>query len=188
MRSGCQALRSSTYFATADGSVTQTDERTTSMPQGRNLLSVCSVAESCLSLCDSMDCLSPTRLRLYPWDFQARTLEWVAISLSKGSSWPGMEPMSPALVKCISYHWAIWEVQEFIQGVKRGWKAFCVYSSWNINRTGWDFSNIICPPSPLVLYPGHHNSVLLILICCFFTASCTALSPVILVIAMGQAL
>ena len=101
---------------------------------------------------------------------------------------PGMEPMSPALVKCIPYHWAIWEVQKFIQGVKRGWKAFCVYSSWNINRTGWDFSNIICPPSPLVLYPGHHNSVLLILICCFLTASCTALSPVILVIAMGQAL
>ena len=54
-----QVLRSSTYFSTADGSVTQTDERTTSMPQGRNSLSVCSVAESCPTLCDSMDCCPP---------------------------------------------------------------------------------------------------------------------------------
>ena len=31
--------------------------------------------------------LEPTRL-LYPWNFQARILEWVAISFSRVSSWP----------------------------------------------------------------------------------------------------
>ena len=30
--------------------------------------------------------------------FQARILEWVAICCSRGSSWPGIEPASPALV------------------------------------------------------------------------------------------
>ena len=31
--------------------------------------------------------LEPTRL-VRPWNFQARVLEWVAISFSRGSSWP----------------------------------------------------------------------------------------------------
>ena len=63
------------------------------------------VAQSCLALCDPMDC-SPPRL-LAPWHFpgmntgvgchfllqgifptQARILEWVAISFSRGSSPP----------------------------------------------------------------------------------------------------
>ena len=37
---------------------------------------------SLLTLCDPMECL------LHPWDFQARILEWVAVSFSRGSSWP----------------------------------------------------------------------------------------------------
>ena len=32
-----------------------------------------------------------------PWNFQARTLEWVPVPFSRGSSIPGMEPRSPAL-------------------------------------------------------------------------------------------
>ena len=38
------------------------------------------VAQSCLTLCDPLDCSSP--------GFWARILEWVAISFSRGSSWP----------------------------------------------------------------------------------------------------
>ena len=34
---------------------------------------------------------------LCPWDFLLPVLEWVAISSSRGSSKPGIEPESPAL-------------------------------------------------------------------------------------------
>ena len=112
--------------------------------------------------------------QLCPWDFPGKNtgvgchLLFHGIFLTQGRN--------PCLLHWQAYSWPLshLEVQEFIQGIKRGWKALWVYSSWNINRTGWDFSNIICPPFPLVLYPDHHNSVLLILICCFLTASCIA--------------
>ena len=46
----------------------------------------CLVAESCPTPCDPMDCSCPG----YPVHgiSQARMLEWVAISFSRGSSWP----------------------------------------------------------------------------------------------------
>ena len=44
------------------------------------------VAQSCPTLCDPMDC-SPTGSSIHGI-FQARVLEWVAISFSRGSSWP----------------------------------------------------------------------------------------------------
>ena len=45
-----------------------------------------SVAQSCPALCDPMDG-SLTGLSVYG-TFQARILEWVAISFSRGSTWP----------------------------------------------------------------------------------------------------
>ena len=45
---------------------------------------VCSVAQSCLTLCDPMDC-SPLGSSVHGI-LQARILEWVAISSSRGSS------------------------------------------------------------------------------------------------------
>ena len=47
---------------------------------------VCEVAQSCPTLCDPMDCSLP-RSSLHVI-LQARVLEWVAISFSRGSSWP----------------------------------------------------------------------------------------------------
>ena len=44
------------------------------------------VAQSCPALCDPMDC-SPPGSSIHGI-FQARVLEWVAISFSRGSSWP----------------------------------------------------------------------------------------------------
>ena len=52
-------------------------------------------AQSCLNLCDPMD-YSPPGSSVHGIS-QARILEWVAISSSKGSSWPGIELVSPAL-------------------------------------------------------------------------------------------
>ena len=46
----------------------------------------CSVAQSCPTLCDSIDC-SPPGSSVHGI-FQASILEWVAISSSRGSSWP----------------------------------------------------------------------------------------------------
>ena len=53
------------------------------------------LAQSCLTLCDHMDC-STTGSSVHRI-FQARILEWVAISFFRGSSDPGIEPRSPTL-------------------------------------------------------------------------------------------
>ena len=45
--------------------------------------------------------LQPTRF-LWPWSFQARILEWVAISSSRGSSWPRDWTASLSLL-----HWQV---------------------------------------------------------------------------------
>jgi len=55
----------------------------------------CLVAKLCLTLCDPMDRSPPGSF--VHGIFQARILEWVAISFSKGSSGPGTEPVSPSL-------------------------------------------------------------------------------------------
>ena len=69
----------------------------------------CSVAQVCLTLCDPLDC-SPPASSVHGI-FQARKLEWVAISFSRGSSWP----RDPTPVSCndrwILYHCVIWEAQ-----------------------------------------------------------------------------
>ena len=53
------------------------------------------VIQSCLTLCDPMDCsLQGSSIHGI---FQARVLEWVAISFSRGLPDPGIEPRSPAL-------------------------------------------------------------------------------------------
>ena len=53
------------------------------------------VAQSCLTLCDAMDCSLPGSS--VHEIFQARILEWVAISFSRGSYQPRIEPRSLAL-------------------------------------------------------------------------------------------
>ena len=50
-------------------------------------LSEIEVAQLCLTLCDPMDCSLPGSS--VHEIFQARILEWVAISFSRGSSQPG---------------------------------------------------------------------------------------------------
>ena len=51
-----------------------------------HMMCVCEVAQSCPTLCDSMDC-SPSGSSVHGI-LQARILEWVAISFSRASSWP----------------------------------------------------------------------------------------------------
>ena len=57
---------------------------------------VCLCAQLCLTLGDPSDCSLP--VSSLHGTSQARILAWVAISFSRGSSQPGIEPGSPALV------------------------------------------------------------------------------------------
>ena len=63
-----------------------------------------SVIQSCPTLCNPMDC-SPPGSSVHGI-FQARTLEWVAISSSRGFPEPEMEPASPesCIGRWILYH------------------------------------------------------------------------------------
>ena len=53
------------------------------------------VAQSCLTLCDPVDCSLPGFS--VHGILQVRVLEWVTISFSRGSSDPGIKPGSPTL-------------------------------------------------------------------------------------------
>ena len=57
-------------------------------------LCLCSIAQSCPTLCDPMD--SPPGSSVHGIS-QARILQWVAISFSRDLYYPGIEPLSPAL-------------------------------------------------------------------------------------------
>ena len=66
----------------------------------------CLHALSCPTLCDLMDGSPPgSSVRRI---FQARILEWVAISYSKGSSRPRDGTHLSCLCRVICYHWATW--------------------------------------------------------------------------------
>ena len=70
----------------------------------------CSAAQLCPTLCDPLDC-SPPDFSVYGI-FQARILEWVAISFSWRSSWP----RGQTFIFCVAHiadgffsHWArVW--------------------------------------------------------------------------------
>ena len=68
------------------------------------------VAQSCPTLCDPMDCSLPGSS--IHGIFQARVLEWVAISFSRGFSWP----RDWTQVSCIAgRHFTIWATREVLQ-------------------------------------------------------------------------
>ena len=71
------------------------------------------VAQSCPTLCNSMDCSLP--LSSVHGIFQARVLEWVAISFSRGSS----QPRDGTWVSCIVSRWVtpIWAAREVMGNV-----------------------------------------------------------------------
>jgi len=64
----------------------------------------CLVATSCLTLCDPMDC-SPLGSSVYGI-LQARILEWVAISFSRGSSLARDRTQVSCIGRQVLYQWA----------------------------------------------------------------------------------
>ena len=81
-------------------------------------VSACSVAQSCPTLCDPMDCNPPdSSVRGI---FHAKILEWVSISFSRGFSQPG-DQTCVSCIFCIGrrilYHWATWEAHPSHDGL-----------------------------------------------------------------------
>ena len=70
----------------------------------------CLATKSCRILCNPMDCSSPHSS--VHGIFQVRILEWVAISFSRGSSWP--RDQIPCLL-----HWQMYSFPLSSQGPKR---------------------------------------------------------------------
>ena len=68
----------------------------------------CLATMSSFPLWDPMDCRQPGSS--VPGISQARILEWVAISFSRGSSQPRNQTHVSCMSRQILYHWATWEV------------------------------------------------------------------------------
>ena len=71
---------------------------------------VCSVTQSCPTLCHPMD-YSPPGSSVHGI-LQARILEWVAISSSRGSSQPRDQMHVSCTGRRILYHWTTWEAHQ----------------------------------------------------------------------------
>ena len=63
----------------------------------------CSIAKPCPTLCDPVDCSLPGSS--VHGIFQARVLEWIAISFSRGSSWPRDRTHVSCIGRWILCHW-----------------------------------------------------------------------------------
>ena len=68
------------------------------------VLSMCVCSVMSLPLCNPMDC-SPPGSSVHEIS-QARILEWAAISLSRGFSWPRDQTHVSGIGSCVLYHWA----------------------------------------------------------------------------------
>ena len=80
------------------------------------------VTQSCLTLCDPIDCSLPGSS--VHGIFQARVLEWVAISFSRGSS----QPKNRTQVSCITGRcFTIWTTREDLLSVYTVINFMCFY-------------------------------------------------------------
>ena len=92
------------------------------------------VSQSCLTLCDSMDCSLPSSS--VHGIFQAIVLEWIAISFSRGSS----QPRDQTWVFCIvDRHFDIWATREVLHYRGLECKSRKSRDTWS-NRQIWPWS------------------------------------------------
>ena len=101
------------------------------LPIDSNDVSIRIYQQACTCACSvKSDSLQPTKL-LCPWIFQARILQWVAISFSRGSSrsrdrihicWIGRQNL---------YHWAPWKALINKRQVQISHCAKCVQALWS---------------------------------------------------------
>ena len=90
------------------------------------------VAQSCPTLCDPMDCSPPGSL--VHGIFQAWILEWVAVSFSRGSSWPRDRTQVSRIVGRRFTVWATREAHQKHRRVVVSFKRLSVeiFYRWNL--------------------------------------------------------
>ena len=76
---------------------------------------VCVLTQRYLTLCDPVDCSLPGSS--VPGISQARILEWVAISFSRGSSLPRDQTCISCIGRRVLYHWATREARNIFRVV-----------------------------------------------------------------------
>ena len=114
------------------------------------------VAQSCPTLCNPMDCSPPSSSVL--GIFQARGLEWIAISFFRGSSWS----RDRTRISCIAgRHFTVWAtgkapvlILKLIYPVWYEVKSIVAY----YKRLGWVLS--VCQEDPLEKEMATHSSIL----------------------------
>ena len=99
--------------------------------------SECEVTQSFLTLCDPMDC-SPPGSSVHGI-LQARILEWVAISFSRGSS----QPRDRTWVSCIAGRrfilWAICTDSQKLNLQRKSWLKVALFTQdWWKSGWGWE--------------------------------------------------
>ena len=94
----------------------------------------CLVVNSCLTLCNSMDC-SQLGSSVHGI-FQARILQWVAISFSRGPSWPRDWTHVSCIGWRILYHWATREAPVNISSSHFLflWVTYKIWTDWSLAR------------------------------------------------------
>ena len=129
-------------------------------------ISLCSVAQSCLSLCYAMD-YSPPGSSVHRI-LQARIVRWVAISFSRESSWPKDRTWVSALQEdslplhhlgwSLSFSEEAWNFSLSMISAVRFWQMFCqvkeVYLEFIFMIECWILSNSVSPFIDHVIY--HH--------------------------------
>ena len=106
----------------------------------------CSVAKSHPTFfCDRMDCSLPgSSVHGTP---QARILKWVAISFSRGSSWPRDQTYVSCVGKWHLYHWDIWDI------------PIGKWMPTNGNKRWWELRECVCPQLQPLQSPTNSEAV-----------------------------
>ena len=84
------------------------------------LIILCSISQPCLALCDPMDCSPPVSSVHEIFQARIRTLELVAISSSRVSSWPRDWTQLSCIGREILYNWVTvpWILKAFTSNQK----------------------------------------------------------------------
>ena len=93
----------------------------------------------CLTLCSPVDCSSPGSSA--HGIFQARILEWVAISSSRGSSWPRDRTLVSWIGRQILYHLATWKALCILIPHGNSFPSCPSPTSWSPTATLWRLHN-----------------------------------------------
>ena len=127
------------------------------------------VAQSCTTLCDPMDCSRPgSSVHVI---FQAWILEWVAISFSRGSSWPrDRTQVSHTVVRCFTI-WATREAPVMLLGTFK-FRSLIFLLGWTCISMRCSFLSLAMLTIAAIWQWHCHLSFLSLFVWVSFTVTC----------------